>query len=125
MANYGLKDEKYTTDLLPYFSHEVIAMMKKMGYMPSVDLGKEGRWVAKFPDFKTQLTKEGLGFLKGYDGIKKSLGTINSNFGKEGGDFPFCSFPELWVDKDRKVNLCWEMFFNEKLTWLLKQWGLC
>ena len=27
MANYGLKDERYTTDLLPYCSHEVIAMI--------------------------------------------------------------------------------------------------
>ena len=36
MANYGLKDERYTTDLLPYCSHEVIAMIKKKGYMSSV-----------------------------------------------------------------------------------------
>ena len=35
---------------------------------------------------------------------------------KEGGDFPFCGFPELWVDKDRKVNPSCEIFFNEKLT---------
>jgi len=35
---------------------------------------------------------------------------------KEGGDFPFCGFPELWVDKDGKVNPDWEIFFNEKLT---------
>ena len=41
MTDYGLKDEKYTTDLLPYCSHEVISMMKKMGYMPSMGLGKE------------------------------------------------------------------------------------
>jgi len=42
MANYGLKDEKYTMDLLLYWSHGVIAMMKKMGYMPGLGLGKEG-----------------------------------------------------------------------------------
>ena len=95
MADYGLKDEKYTTDLLPYCIHEVIAMMKKMGYMPSMVLGKGGRGVVKFPDYKTQLTKKGLGFFKGYDGIKKNLGTLNGNFVKEGGDFPLCSFPEL------------------------------
>jgi len=81
--------------------------------------------VAEFPDFKYLLTEEGLGFLKGYDGIKKNLGTLNRNFVKEGGDFPFYSFLELWVDKDRKVNLCWETFFNEKLTWKPEQWGLC
>ena len=28
MVDYGLKDEKYTTDLLPHCSHKVIAMMK-------------------------------------------------------------------------------------------------
>ena len=41
MTDYGLKDEKYTTDLLPYCSHEVISMIEKMGYMPSMGLGKE------------------------------------------------------------------------------------
>jgi len=34
----------------------------------------------------------------------------------EGGDFSFCGFLELWVDKDRKLYLCWEIFFEEKLT---------
>ena len=38
MADYGLKDERYSMDLLPYCSHEVIAMMKNMGYMPSMGL---------------------------------------------------------------------------------------
>ena len=40
-------------DLLPYCSHEVIAMMKKMGYMTSMGLGKEERGVVEFPNFKT------------------------------------------------------------------------
>ena len=31
MVDYGLKDEMYTLDLVPYYSHEVIAMMKNMG----------------------------------------------------------------------------------------------
>lgn len=53
MTDYGLKDEKYTTNLLCYCRHEVIAMMKKMGYMPDIDLGKEGKGVAELPDFKT------------------------------------------------------------------------
>ena len=105
MVNYELKNENYTTDLLPYFSHEVITMMKNMGYMPSMGLGKEGKEVVEFPDFKTQLTNEGLGFFEGCDGIKKNLGTLNGNFVKEGGDFPFCGFPELWVGKDGKVYL--------------------
>ena len=43
-------------------------------------LRKEGQGVAEFPYFKTQLTKEGLGFFEGYDGIKKNLGTLNQNF---------------------------------------------
>ena len=43
MADFGLKDEKYTTELLPYCSHEVIAMMKNMGNMPGTSLGKEGK----------------------------------------------------------------------------------
>ena len=33
--------------------------------------------MAKFPDFKTQLTNESLGFFEGCDGIKKNLGTLN------------------------------------------------
>ena len=57
MVDYGLKDEKCTMDFLPYCSHEVIAMMKKMGYMPGMGLGKEGKGVAEFPNFKTYLIK--------------------------------------------------------------------
>ena len=103
MANYGLKDEKYTTDLFPYCSHEVIAMMKNMGYMLGIGLGKEGKGMAEFPNFKTQLIEEGLEFFEGCNEIKENLGTFNVNFVKEGGDFPFCGFPKLWVGKDGKV----------------------
>ena len=87
-------------------------MMKNMGYIPNVGLGKEGKRVAEFPDFKTQLTKEGLGFFKGCNGIRKNLGTLIGNFVKKGGDIPFCGFPELWMGKDQKVNPDWEIFFN-------------
>ena len=82
MVDYGLKDEKYM-DLLLYCSIEMIAMVKKMGYMLGMALGKEGRGVAKFPNFKTQLTKEGLGIFEGCDGIKKNFGTLNGNFVNE------------------------------------------
>ena len=105
MADYELKDEKYTTNLLPYCSHKVIAMMKNMGYMLGVGLGKEGKGVAEFPNFKTQLNKEGLEFFKGCDKTKENLKTLNVNFVKEGGDFPFCGFPKLWVGKDGKMWL--------------------
>ena len=57
MDDYGLKDERYTTNLVPYCSHEVIAMMNNMRYMLSMGLGKEGKGVAEFPYFKAQLTK--------------------------------------------------------------------
>ena len=63
--------------------------------MPSISLGKQGKGVVEFPNFKIQLTKEGLGFFEGCDGIEKNLGTLNGNFVKEGGDFIFCGFPEL------------------------------
>ena len=93
-----MKDERYTTNLLLYCSHEVIAMMKNKGF------GREGKGVAEFPNFKTQLTKEGLRFFKGYDKMKKNLGTFNGNFLKEGGNFPFFyGCPELWVGKDGNV----------------------
>ena len=116
MVDYGLKDERYTSNLVPYCSHEEIAMMKNMRYMPRIGFGKEGKGVAEFLNFKTQLTEEGLGFFEGYNGIKKNLDTLNGNFLKEGGDFPFCGFPQLWVGKDGKVYLGWEIFFNENLT---------
>ena len=51
MADYGLKDERYTSDLVLYCRHEVIAMMKNMGYMPRMVLGKEGKWVAEEPRY--------------------------------------------------------------------------
>ena len=60
MTDYGLKDEKYATDLFPYCSHEVIAMMKNIRYVPGMGLGKEGKGVVEFPNIMTQLTKEGL-----------------------------------------------------------------
>jgi len=84
-----------------------------MGYMSGMGLGKEGRGVAKFPNFKTQLTKEGLWFFEGCDGIKKNLSTLNGNFVKERTS---CGFPKLWMDKNGNVNFGWEIFFNEKLT---------
>jgi len=40
------------------------------------------------------VTKEGLGFLEGYNGIKKNHVTLNRNFMKEEGDFPYCGFLE-------------------------------
>ena len=95
--------------------HEVIAMTMNI-YMPSMGLGKEGKWVAKFPNFKTQLTKECSRFFEGCDRIKKNLSTLNGNFVKEGEGFHFYGFPKLWAGKDGKVYLGWEIFFNEKLT---------
>ena len=73
MDDYESKDEKYTMDLLPYCSYEVIAMMKKMGYMPGMGHGKEGRGVAEFLNFKTQLTKEGFDSLKAAKESKRNL----------------------------------------------------
>ena len=40
-ANYGLKDESYASDLVSYCSHEMIAMMENMGYIPGIGIGKE------------------------------------------------------------------------------------
>ena len=60
MIDYGLKDERYATDLFPYCSHEVIAMMKNMRFMLGMGLGKEGKLVVKFPNVKNQVTREGL-----------------------------------------------------------------
>ena len=71
--------------------------------MPSMGLGKEGKGVVEFSNIKTQVTREGLVFFKGYDGIKKNLGTHNGNFIKEGGNFPYCGFTEPWVGKDGNV----------------------
>ena len=91
-------------------------MMKKMGHMPSMSLRREGKRVAKFLDFKAQLTREGLRFFEGCDGIDKNLGTLNGNFVREEGDFSFCGFREYWVGKDGNVYPSWEIFFEEKLT---------
>ena len=45
-----------------------------------------------------------------------SSGTLNGNFVKEGGNFPYFGFPKPWVGKDGRVYPSWQMFFNEKLT---------
>ena len=94
MADYGLKDERYVTNLFPYCSHKVIAIMKTMGYMPGMGLGKEGKGVVEFPNVKTQVTREGLGFYEGCDEIKKNLGTLNGNFVKEEGKLPLWWIPQ-------------------------------
>lgn len=52
-TDYGLKAKRYNTNLFPYCRCEVIAMMKKIGYMPNMNLGKERKGVAEFLDFKT------------------------------------------------------------------------
>ena len=31
MVDYGLKDGRYTSDLVPYYSHDVSAMIKNIG----------------------------------------------------------------------------------------------
>ena len=49
------------------------------------------------------MTREGLGFFEGCDEIKKNLDTLNGNFMKEGGIFPYCGFSEPWVGKNGKV----------------------
>jgi len=61
--DYGLKDERYATNVFSYCSHEVITMMKNMGFMPGMGLGKEGKVVVEFPNVKAQMTREGLGFF--------------------------------------------------------------
>ena len=73
MADYGLKDERYATNIFLFCSHEVIAMMKNMGYMPSMGLGKKGKGVVESPNVKTQVTREGLGFLKALTKSRKTL----------------------------------------------------
>ena len=83
MTNYGLKNERYAIDLFLYCSCKVIAMMKNMRYILGMGLGKEGKWVVEFPNIKTQVIKEGLGFFKGCNRIKKNRGTLNGNFVKE------------------------------------------
>ena len=45
-----------------------------------------------------------------------SSGTLNGNFVKEGGNFPYYGFPKPWVGKDGRVYPSWQTFFNEKLT---------
>ena len=84
--------------------------------MPGMGLKKEGKGVVEFPNIKTQVTRESLGFLEGCDKIKKNHGILNGNFMKESGDFTYYSFLEPWVGKDGRVYLSREMFFNEKLT---------
>ena len=116
MANYGLEDERYAIDFFLFCSHEVIAIMKNMGYIPSMGLGKEEKGVVEFRNVKIQVTREGLGFFEGCDEIKKNLDTLNGNFMKEGGNFPYCGFSEPWVGKNGKVYPGWEIFFYEKLT---------
>lgn len=57
-----------------------------------------------------------MAFLEGCDEIKKNLDTLNGNFVREGGYFPFYGFPKPWMGKDGKMNPDWKIFFEEKFT---------
>ena len=92
-------------------------MMKNMGLVWALEKKEK---VVEFPNVKTQVTKEDLGFFEGCDGIKKNHVTLNGNIVKGGGNFPYCGFPKPWVGKDGKVYSGWEMFFDEKLTFKKK-----
>ena len=122
MANYGMKDKKYTLNLLSFCKHEVIMMMKKMGYMSGIGLGKEGKGIIEFLDFMTQLSREGLRFCGGCDRIMKNLGILNGNFVRKGGGFPFFGFAEPWIDNYGKMVI---EEVQEEVDWILKQWRCC
>ena len=53
MADYGLKDKRYAINLFPFCSHEVIEMMKNIGYIPGMGLKKGEKRDVKFPNVKT------------------------------------------------------------------------
>ena len=39
-------------------------------------------------------------------------GTLNGRFVREGEDFPFCGFPEPWLNAERKRVPGFEIFFD-------------
>ena len=42
--------------------------------------------------------------------------TLNGRFVREGEDFPFCGFPEPWLNAERKRVPGFEIFFDLQLS---------
>ena len=43
-------------------------------------------------------------------------GTLNGRFVREGEDFPFCGFPEPWINAEKKHVPGFEIFFDLQLS---------
>ncbi|KAK9265381.1 hypothetical protein L1049_001674 [Liquidambar formosana] len=79
---------------------------------------QEGEVIAEFPDFRMQTDQRRLGYTEEDDKcIPKNARTLNGNFVKEGENFPYCCFPEPWMDKESgEMKPGLEVFFGEKMN---------
>ena len=91
----------------------IASIMKKMGYQPSIGLGKFNQGIKKLPEVYSQdaKCKYGLGCKEEMGETPKNKHTLNGNFVKPREDFPYCGFPE-----PKGGNLGFEIFFKTQLT---------
>lgn len=105
--------EKVSPDFGEGVNHVVAHIMRKFGYMPGMGLGKRGDGITEFPEFHMQNNRRGLGYTGENKGsFPKNIDTLNGNFVKEGDDFPYCGFPEPWMNqRSAKKEMGLEVFF--------------
>ena len=54
---------------------------------------------------------------KHYELVHRPIrGTLNRRFVREGEDFPFCGFPEPWLNSKKRRLPCFEIFFDLQLS---------
>ena len=120
-----------------FLNPQVAAMMLQMQYFPGLGLGRNHQGIATFPSIPTQHYSFGLGYKptredyaqKAKEAREKALAkkegrpipmkkvkippTMNGYWIREGDDFPFCGFPEPFIDPPSgKRTLGLEIFFD-------------
>ena len=97
----------------------VVEMMRKMKFLPGIDLGKYGAGIAQMMEPYQQPSRfAGLGYQGKNVEMKRTVCTgssLNGYFVKEGEDFPYCGFQEPWFNSQGKRQPGLEIFFKEDL----------
>ncbi|KAF5934569.1 hypothetical protein HYC85_030740 [Camellia sinensis] len=123
-----------------YVSAQSVYLMNKLQHILGMGLGKSGRkgvsalaevphnphtfglgclptkedWVRKGKEMAGRARAKQAG--KPFELMHRPIwGTLNGRFVREGEDFPFCGFPEPWLNAERKRVPGFEIFFDLQL----------
>ncbi|KAF5934572.1 hypothetical protein HYC85_030743 [Camellia sinensis] len=120
-----------------YVSAQSVYLMNKLQHVPGMGLGRSGRkGIAALAEVPYNPHTFGLGFLptkedwvrkgkemagrarakqagKPFELMHRPIqGILNGRFVREGENFPFCGFPEPWLNAEKKRVPGFEIFFD-------------